>query len=407
MLNRLQRHTKCAPGYCERRKKDTGATFCRFGYPKACRDFSELSKDANRDFVELNTCRNDELLNSYNATFILGWGANIDFRPVINKEAVIAYVAKYASKGESSSSSYQDTLQKAISRLHNSDAAGVAYQKMLSSFAAERDISSQETCHILHGLPLVKSSRLYRNIYVAPDEASENVNFVASEKEERGVFERYKNRPIELMPELANVSLLEFATHWNWKGKKYTLRGSRGAKPFVVNVWPRYQPDRDEPEIYEKYCYARMILHHPFVNDPKELLKHHVDWTAAYQSDCLDQADPGHVHVDSLPTSCNDDGNEDVESDSEDVLDDDQDAERWRAEWMEEAGRRPNQSVEMDFGNLGGRDLDLQYDWIENSPDQALVSTAAKWLSEKTKESPNDSIQDLPEVDWRKLKCDQ
>ena len=86
----------------------------------------------------------------------------------------------------------------------------------------------------------------------------------------------------------------------------------------MVNVWPCYQPDQDEPEIYEKYCYARMILHHPFVNDPQELLKHHVDWTAAYQSDCLDQVNPAHVHVDSLPTSCDDDGNEDVESDSED-----------------------------------------------------------------------------------------
>jgi hypothetical protein len=43
---------------------------------------------------------------------------------------------------------------------------------------------------------------------------------------------------------------------------------------------------------------ARMILHHPFVNDPKEQLKHHVDWTAAYQSDCLDQANPVHVLVD-------------------------------------------------------------------------------------------------------------
>src|SRR6202047_4147949 len=404
ILNRLQRHTKCAPGYCERRKKDTGEIFCRFGYPKPCRDHSELSKDPGRDFVELNTRRNDELLNSYNATFILGWRANIHFRPVINKEAVIAYVAKYASKGESTSSSYQDTLQKAISRLQDSDAAGVAYQKMLSSFAAECDISSQETCHILHEIPLVKSSRQYRNIYVAPDEASENVNFAASEKEQRGVLERYKNRPIETKPELANVSLLEFATHWNWKGKKYSKRGSRGAKPFVVNVWPRYQPDQDEPEIYEKYCYARMILHHPFAKDPKELLKHHVDWTAAYQSDCLD---PTHVHMDSLPTSCNDDGNEDLESDYEDVLEDNQDAERWRAEWMEEAGRRPNQSVEGDFGNLGGRDLDLQYDWIGNSPGQALVSTAANWLSDKTKESPNDSIQELPEVDWRKLKGEQ
>ena len=37
-----------------------------------------------------------------------------------------------------------------------------------------------------------------------------------------------------------------------------------------------------------------------------------------------------------------------------------------------------DQMVEMDFNNLGGRDLDLQYDWIGNSPDQILVTTAAK-----------------------------
>jgi hypothetical protein len=208
MLNRLQHHTKCAPGYCEWKKKGSGEIFCRFGYPKTCRDHSELSKDPGRDFVELNTRRNDEILNSYNATFILGWRANIDFRPVISKDAVIAYVTKYASKGETTSSSYQDTLQKAISHLQDSDAAGVAYQKMLSSFAAERDISSQETCHILHSLPLVKSSCQYRNIYVAPDEASESVNFEASEKEQQGVLERYKTRPVGLKPELANASLL-------------------------------------------------------------------------------------------------------------------------------------------------------------------------------------------------------
>ena len=103
---------------------------------------------------------------------------------MVNRDAVIAYVVKYASKGESTSSSYQDTLQKAITCLQDSDAAGVAYQKMLSSFAAERDISSQETCHILFELSLVKSSCQYRNIYVAPDEASESVNFEASEKEQ-------------------------------------------------------------------------------------------------------------------------------------------------------------------------------------------------------------------------------
>ena len=268
---------------------------------------------------------------------------------MINREAVIAHAAKYASKSETTSLSYQDTLQKAISHRQDSDTAGIAYQKMLSSFAAECDISSQEACHILYELSLVKSSCNYQSIYVAPDESSENVNFEASNKEQRGILECYKTRPITQKPELALVSLLQFATSWNWKGNKYTKRGSRGAKPFVVNVWPRYQPDQNEPETYEKYCYVRMLLHHPFINDPKvSLLKDHVDWTAAYQSDCIDK---GHVHLDSLPTTS--DENEEPESDSESIHGDDQDDEEWRAEWMQETGRHPNQPVEMDFKNLG------------------------------------------------------
>ena len=74
---------------------------------------------------------------------------------------------------------------------------------------------------------------------------------------------------------------------------------------------------------------------------------------------------------------------------------------------MEEAGRRPNQSIEVDFKKLAARDLDLQYDWVEKSPDQGLVTTAAKWLAEKTKESPNDGIQELLEVDYCELKGEQ
>jgi len=44
MLNRLQRHTKCAPGYCEHRKKDTGATFCRFVILKHAEIFQNFQK---------------------------------------------------------------------------------------------------------------------------------------------------------------------------------------------------------------------------------------------------------------------------------------------------------------------------------------------------------------------------
>jgi len=67
----------------------------------------------------------------------------------LNREAVIAYVAKYASKGETKSAAYQDMMKNAISSLKGSDRAAIAYQKMLSTFVGERDISAQEVGHIL------------------------------------------------------------------------------------------------------------------------------------------------------------------------------------------------------------------------------------------------------------------
>jgi hypothetical protein len=35
---------------------------------------------------------------------------------------------------------------------------------------------------------------------------------------------------------------------------------------------------------------------------------------------------------------------------------------------------------------------------LKSHQNQILVCTAAKWLAEKTKESPKDGIQELPEV---------
>jgi len=138
------------------------------------------------------------------------------------------------------------------------------------------------------------------------------------------------------------VSLLEFVTWWDWNHSKYTKRGSRGAKPYIVNVYPQYKPDSNNSENWEKYCYAKMVLHHPFTNDPDELLKDHVDWSAAYQTDCIEKrvtvcVPPLHLHTDSLPESLQ--GREHDETDSESIVDEENEADNFRAEWMQEAGR--------------------------------------------------------------------
>ncbi|KAJ7101447.1 hypothetical protein B0H15DRAFT_796242 [Mycena belliarum] len=160
-----------------------------------------------------------------------------------------------------------------------------------------------------------------------------------------------------------------------------------------------------------------MILHHPFGKTPEELLcgvdlppdvngqpGKYISWAVAYQIECLDK---GHQHPDdTLPTAAETLADPE-DSDSESVQGDDPDVYNYQAEWMQEAGRAPHESVESNLGNLGKRDMDLEYNWIENSPDQDIVKAAAVWVEDLVKESPNDEIQGLPDHDYKKLKGKQ
>jgi hypothetical protein len=56
---------------------------------------------------------------------------------------------------------------------------------------------------------------------------------------------------------------------------------------------------------------------------------------------------------------------------------------------------------------LGSHEIDLAYNWNENSPSQPDITAASKWLTERIRESPNDIAQDLPSVDYRLLKGKQ
>ena len=115
-------------------ENSTEIKYCWFGFPFDERTTSGIIRPPGKDFKEFHTKQNDPELNPFNPTFILGWRANIDIRPVLNCEAVIAYVAKYASKGETKSAAYQDMTKAAIARLDGSAHSAIAYQRMLSAF---------------------------------------------------------------------------------------------------------------------------------------------------------------------------------------------------------------------------------------------------------------------------------
>ena len=96
LIATCQRHTRCSTAYCLRKKK--GKLTCRFGYPKPLQPVTTLVEE--KGVLNVLTERNDSLLNSYNDLQLSGWRANVDTQPVVSKDTVVGYIAKYASKPE-------------------------------------------------------------------------------------------------------------------------------------------------------------------------------------------------------------------------------------------------------------------------------------------------------------------
>jgi hypothetical protein len=81
--------------------------------------------------------------------------------------------------------------------------------------------------------------------------------------------------------------------------------------------------------------------------------------------------------------------------------------ENYHADWMREAACLPDQAVESNLPNWGLCDMDLKYDWHEGAPSAEVIQEASRWLAGQVKESPNDDVQILPEVDYASLKAEQ
>ena len=79
----------------------------------------------------------------------------------------------------------------------------------------------------------------------------------------------------------------------------------------------------------------------------------------------------------------------------------------WHAQWMLEAAQHPNQAEAPLDTVLGTCDIDIQYDWLGNSPGVQVIDVSTTWLSDQVKESPNDGMQVLPDVDYTLLKGEQ
>ena len=239
------------------------------------------------------------------------------------------------------------------------------------------------------------SSRQYHSLKVS-EGTSDEVIF-AQHPNTFSLYQRYTIRPHEF----ENLSLYEFYQWYGVKSDKYRRRGTRGAKPYVVDIWPRFVGDPADPDTYEKFCRAKVFLHHPHRTFNNLLLDSGIeDWVTFYQH-CRETCNPSHYNnPDPLPREVEEvleSDTDSMEGDNDELL---QDA------WMVEAGRAPNARVGGDISWLGQCDIDEQYPWTQSDWTEEEIATASDWIGTQKRLGGGPANQ-LPVVDWQLLQGEQ
>jgi hypothetical protein len=173
----------------------------------------------------------------------------VDLKPILSIHAALQYVAKYASKAEPRSLVFSDILDRILSESQPEDTLLAPVQKLLLHSVAERDISAQETCHILLGLPLYHSSRqfVFLNLdkeaprwILGTGESEESYSANDSGRTEKSPLKIYWDRPTEL------EDFTLFRLHLTHKLVKN--RWKECQQENVMCVFPRPSPLRESPQ---------------------------------------------------------------------------------------------------------------------------------------------------------------
>lgn len=253
LLQKVQRHTKCANDYCFKINKKTKKRECRFKFPKQMQEEATIERGDNNE-LEFKPKRNDPRLNKFNRFIIQLWRANIDIAPVISKRALLAYLAKYISKSEVQSETFTEVFRNVVNTINEDLKSKKAIHKVLMKSCAERDISAQEVCHTLLRLKLYSaggrnfvtinmSDKKWLQVY--DDEINRNCT---------NIIEKYQGRP----DRLENVSM------WHCL-KKYNPYKWSAVKKNIVRVLPKLEKRSDDCN--EPYYRQNVLLHVPWRNE--------------------------------------------------------------------------------------------------------------------------------------------
>ena len=86
--------------------------------------------------------------------FLQNWRANVDLQVIIDVTACAHYMSKYISKSEPHTQTVSDIYESCVSTMQTTVITRSTFCRAMIRAVGERDISSQETAHLLLSLPL-------------------------------------------------------------------------------------------------------------------------------------------------------------------------------------------------------------------------------------------------------------
>lgn len=89
----------------------------------------------------------------------MGWLANVDVSPCTDQKAVLYYISKYCTMAETKTANLDDIMKELLPRVSSKSLMYSLIIKFMNKLIGERDISTQEACHLLLGLDLSNFSR--------------------------------------------------------------------------------------------------------------------------------------------------------------------------------------------------------------------------------------------------------
>uniref|UniRef100_A0A4E9ER58 ATP-dependent DNA helicase n=1 Tax=Gibberella zeae TaxID=5518 RepID=A0A4E9ER58_GIBZA len=273
-------------------------------------DLSDVvNKDMNTRYWVYDGARNDAWLNNYNRTFLMSWLANIDTSPCTSVHAVLNYIAKYCSKAEKKTESFNDIAKSILPRVNASRSVVSFVAKFMNRLLTERDWSAQEVHHLLLNLNLQEGTRIVRSVDCRRPDEHWQADFIpiddqgASVRASKNTYQKYLTRPDSLQ----DFSYFRFLTRVDFTGNTNTWREFPSAADRILNYFPRYKSllAGGGHEDYENYCRVKLMLHHPHRSFDQllEVEGEHFDtYLLAYQH-CMDLHGGAHPrdYYDTIP----------------------------------------------------------------------------------------------------------